>query len=333
MVCAQYRVDKAAAVARRKDRRNVIKEAVVASKAFSAGHFAYAFALKQTGAALGYYGHGEESDQSLDHVFDKTHYHHHDESHNDHTVDPIKNLPPTPPLFPIFYHSPIKRAISLPDMAKSTHSPLRKSLLRTPEAPEIALKSMSWDKMVENITRLNLDGREMSKARQAQNNHHLQFNEEEEDVVVAEAMKKLKGKAKIEQCSITTKISKTSSVNLIKILHEIDDRFLEASECAKEVSKMLEATQLHYHSRGIGDGEGGKDDDGLYEHKTHATVLEKLLAWEKKLYEEVKQGELMKIKYQKKVSLLNKLKKRGASIETVEKNKSRRESYAHEIYR
>jgi predicted DNA-binding protein YlxM (UPF0122 family) len=74
--------------------------------------------------------------------------------------------------------------------------------------------------------------------------------------------------------------------------------------------------------RGISNGEGGKDDQESDEHETHATVLDKLLAWEKKLYDEVKQGELMKIEYQKKVSLLNRHKKRGASAETVEKTKA-----------
>lgn len=40
--------------------------------------------------------------------------------------------------------------------------------------------------------------------------------------------------------------------------------------------------------RGIPNGEGGKDDYDAEEYETHATVLDKLLAWEKKLYEEVK---------------------------------------------
>lgn len=34
--------------------------------------------------------------------------------------------------------------------------------------------------------------------------------------------------------------------------------------------------------------DGGKDDFDAEEHETHATVLDKLLAWEKKLYDEVK---------------------------------------------
>ncbi|KAL8113569.1 protein ALTERED PHOSPHATE STARVATION RESPONSE 1-like [Apium graveolens] len=138
-----------------------------------------------------------------------------------------------------------------------------------------------------------------------------------------------------------------SGVNLLKILGDIDDHFLKASECAQEVSKMLEATRLHYHSnfadnrghidhaarvmrvitwnksfRGIPNGEGGKDNYDAEEYETHATVLDKLLAWEKKLYEEVKAGELMKLEYQRKVGQLNKLKKRGASSESLEKTKA-----------
>ncbi|KAA8521777.1 hypothetical protein F0562_012450 [Nyssa sinensis] len=138
-----------------------------------------------------------------------------------------------------------------------------------------------------------------------------------------------------------------SSVNLLKILSIIDDHFLKASESAQEVSKMLEATRLHYHSnfadnrghidhaarvmrvitwnrsfRGLPNGDGGKDELDAEEYETHATVLDKLLAWEKKLFDEVKAGELMKLEYQRKVALLNKLKKRGGSSESLEKTKA-----------
>lgn len=40
--------------------------------------------------------------------------------------------------------------------------------------------------------------------------------------------------------------------------------------------------------RGVSNGDGAKDDFDSEEYETHATVLDKLLAWEKKLYEEVK---------------------------------------------
>ncbi|XP_054780463.1 protein ROLLING AND ERECT LEAF 2-like [Prosopis cineraria] len=138
-----------------------------------------------------------------------------------------------------------------------------------------------------------------------------------------------------------------STVNLIEIFTLLDDDFLKASESAHEVSKMLEATRLHYHSnfadnrghidhsarvmrvitwnrsfKGMPNLDDGTDDLDYDEDETHATILDKLLAWEKKLYDEVKAGELMKFEYQKKVASLNKLKKRGTNTEALEKAKA-----------
>ncbi|KAH7865811.1 hypothetical protein Vadar_011541 [Vaccinium darrowii] len=137
------------------------------------------------------------------------------------------------------------------------------------------------------------------------------------------------------------------NVSLLQIFTELDDCFLKASESAHEVSKMLEAHRLHYHSnfadnrgnidhsarvmrvitwnrsfRGLPNAEDGMDDLDSEEHETHATVLDKMLAWEKKLYDEVKTGEQMKFEYQRKVTSLNKLKKRNASAETIERTKA-----------
>lgn len=40
--------------------------------------------------------------------------------------------------------------------------------------------------------------------------------------------------------------------------------------------------------KGLPDLDDGVDDSDSDEHETHATVLDKMLAWEKKLYDEVK---------------------------------------------
>lgn len=42
--------------------------------------------------------------------------------------------------------------------------------------------------------------------------------------------------------------------------------------------------------KGLLNTDDGKDDFESEEHETHATVLDKMLAWEKKLYDEVKVG-------------------------------------------
>lgn len=40
--------------------------------------------------------------------------------------------------------------------------------------------------------------------------------------------------------------------------------------------------------KGLPDADDKKDDFDSEENETHATVLDKMLAWEKKLYDEVK---------------------------------------------
>lgn len=40
--------------------------------------------------------------------------------------------------------------------------------------------------------------------------------------------------------------------------------------------------------KGIPNGDATKDEYDIDEYETHATVLDKLLAWEKKLYDEMK---------------------------------------------
>ncbi|GKV43390.1 hypothetical protein SLEP1_g50686 [Rubroshorea leprosula] len=156
-----------------------------------------------------------------------------------------------------------------------------------------------------------------------------------------------KGMKKGGRAGPSTVEKRVAKGNLSQIFADIDDDFLKASESAQEVSKLLEATKLHYHSnfadnrghidhsarvmrvitwnrsfRGDFQDRGVKDDFDLEENETHATVLDKLLAWEKKLYEEVKAGELMKFEYQRKVATLNKLKKRGTNSEALEKAKA-----------
>ncbi|KAM7480441.1 hypothetical protein LguiA_028654 [Lonicera macranthoides] len=163
--------------------------------------------------------------------------------------------------------------------------------------------------------------------------------------VAAKAMKKVKNVVQVEG-KRTGKVG--APVNLFQVFTGLDDAFLKASESAHEVSKMLEANRLHYHSNfadnrghidhsarvmrvitwnrsfkaGVLNPDEGKEDFDSEENETHATVLDKMLAWEKKLYDEVKAGELMKLEYQRKVASLTKLKKRGTNTEALERTKA-----------
>jgi hypothetical protein len=59
MGCAQSRIENEEAVARCKERRQWMKSAVAARNAFAAAHSAYAFSLRDTGAALSEFARGE----------------------------------------------------------------------------------------------------------------------------------------------------------------------------------------------------------------------------------------------------------------------------------
>uniref|UniRef100_M8BVP2 DUF632 domain-containing protein n=1 Tax=Aegilops tauschii TaxID=37682 RepID=M8BVP2_AEGTA len=74
--------------------------------------------------------------------------------------------------------------------------------------------------------------------------------------------------------------------------------------------------------RSMQNGDDGKDEFENDEEETLATVIDKILAWEKKLYDEVKAGEIMKLEYQRKVALLNRQKRNNAAVEVLEKTKA-----------
>ncbi|GAU13842.1 hypothetical protein TSUD_261690 [Trifolium subterraneum] len=94
------------------------------------------------------------------------------------------------------------------------------------------------------------------------------------------------------------------SLNVIQVLSEVDNHFLLASEAARDVSIILQATRLHFRSN------------------FSDSTRDKLLVWERKLYKEVKAAELTKSEYQRKVATVNKLEKRGTNTETLEKAKA-----------
>ncbi|KAM7275274.1 hypothetical protein ACFE04_017140 [Oxalis oulophora] len=425
MGCAQSKIENEESVARCKDRKNLMKDAVVARNLFAAGHSGYAVALKNTGAALSDYGHGE--------VVIEPDHQQPPSPLNIKTPQPppppplhIDQLPPPPPPLPNFSPSPIKRAVSMPaipldrkigrrrrnseigsmvieeeeeeveELHRNEHhvgkmikndskmkSGNHHDMNTPPPPPPTAAGAWDYFFMVDNMdgmhslsdTEEGLNDIDNNKTGEEGNHNNVNYNDDVEPKTPELAEVKLSPMSEMEEVELTpppqtpptSKLqhqqahiehSKTapaffnsrtviSSINMMQVLSEIDDHFLRASQCAQDVSKMLEATRMHYHSnfadnrgyidhsarvmrvitwnksfKGVANGEGKKDDPDSEEYETHATVLDKLLAWEKKLYEEVKQGELMKFEYKRKVALLNKQKKRNVSAETLEKTKA-----------
>ncbi|KVH92971.1 protein of unknown function DUF630 [Cynara cardunculus var. scolymus] len=103
------------------------------------------------------------------------------------------------------------------------------------------------------------------------------------------------------------------SLNLLQIFTQLDDFFLKASESHIDHSaRVMRVITWNRSFKGFPEATDDKDDFDSEENETHATVLDKMLAWEKKLYDEVK----------KKIASLNKLKKRGASTDHLERTKA-----------
>ncbi|XP_047941460.1 protein ALTERED PHOSPHATE STARVATION RESPONSE 1-like [Salvia hispanica] len=419
MGCAQSKIDNEESVSRCKERRNLMKEAVVARNAFASAHSGYSVSLKDTGAALSDFAGGEVPPPPLEAA----------------TADPPvvdlppppppsamgSNLPPPPPPLPSFSPMPtppLQRAVTMPALSESVRKGKMKGVavheddiyeedeveeeedeedrfrrrkkgveeaevetpIRPPPNPSTTpseIRGMAWDYFfMDNTPHSNLDeaveggdggyGEEMNgNLDQAFENvaGNDEFKTPEKQVGFEEFKTPEETPASVpapkfmHSNTAPPAVSRIvmggnaagndNGVDLLKVLSEIDDHFLKASQSSQAVSKMLEATRLHYHSnfadnrghidhaarvmqvitwnksfKGVPNGEAANDSFDPDDYETHATVLDKLLAWEKKLYEEIKAGELMKREYQRKVGVLNKLKKRNASAEQVEKAKA-----------
>ncbi|KAJ7551993.1 hypothetical protein O6H91_06G037500 [Diphasiastrum complanatum] len=141
--------------------------------------------------------------------------------------------------------------------------------------------------------------------------------------------------------------------DLPDVLRDIEEEFLRASESGKDISRMLEASKVHYQSNFL-------DSKGLSEHSSrllrglswnswsprtplswtgteaseesstseetgmtssHSSTLDKLYAWEKKLYQEVKEVELINVEFEKKQRLLRNLSAKGDDDEKIDKTR------------
>lgn len=137
---------------------------------------------------------------------------------------------------------------------------------------------------------------------------------------------------------------------LSEIIAAIEEYFVKAADAGDGVSELLEASRAQldrnfrqlkktvYHSNSVLSALSSTwtskpplavryklDANALEmestEGKSHGSTLERLLAWEKKLYEEVKARESVKIEHQKKLSTLQSLEYRGRDSAKLDKTK------------
>ena len=374
MGCSQSKIENEEAVTRCKERKKFMKEVVAARNAFAAAHSAYAMSLKNTGAALSDYAHGEVQNPNFP-------------SHPGPSFVGIpppqppavdKLLPPPPPPGNLSGDPgvPIQRSASMPiqmpfkgkqretwtstimeddeeddDVEGSDMLVKRKS--RNYRESGIGGRSRSRREVVEEaeeveerVTSTTVQAHAMQSQPPQDSTYYYFFPTEDsvpgpslgeveemrvenkevekkvfeemskrveeemveekmkEEEVVAERGQKTavdaekpvasmaglgkgsKKGGKVGVGSTGEKRSVKGNFNLLEVFAELDDHFLKASESAHEVSKMLEATRLHYHSN-FADNRGNGFSLLYYEIEHQCGIVKILILIVKSLLHEL----------------------------------------------
>lgn len=144
-----------------------------------------------------------------------------------------------------------------------------------------------------------------------------------------------------------------NSKDLVEIVKELDEYFLKAADAGGEVSSLLEVSSSSFSSRSSKEGkvythgcnlspalwtwglspkstsfsnfcgemQGSGMAGGVVISDSHCSTVERLYAWEEKLYLEVKTAETIKIEHEKRVAQLRKLEMKRADYVKTEKTK------------
>ncbi|KAH9306742.1 hypothetical protein KI387_011146, partial [Taxus chinensis] len=151
-------------------------------------------------------------------------------------------------------------------------------------------------------------------------------------------------------------------VNMLQAMKEIEDQFIRAYQYGSDFSVLLEASKVHYssslndireHSAKVlsssfsllrslssrssssrtfiasSSSKDDTDDSGsdfaeefVMISCSHASTLDRIFAWEKKLYDEVKDGERLRLTYEKKCMQLRNQDAKGEDFQVVDKTRA-----------
>ncbi|KAI3451410.1 hypothetical protein Pfo_008075 [Paulownia fortunei] len=329
MGCWYSRLDREEMVSRCKARKRYMKQFVKARQAFSAAHSMYLRSLRNTGSALLQFATAETS----------LHHHHH--------LPPLNPSPPPPLPTPPPPMSPISWTTS----STTTSSAIRPP----PPPPPPPVPSSStwdfWDPFMPTSGR-SVDEEEWEETTTA--------SEVAATTPTTAGAPNVAAPPSVVTATATTARSElavvvsTKSKDLVEIIQELDDYFLKAANAGGPLSLLLEVPFCNFspqtssgkdHGYGkssspllwtwgsssakwnafgkfcedpIGNNVGCLATDG---NATHCSTVERLYAWEKKLYQEVKNAEHLKLEHEKKAAILRKLEMKSADYIKTEKAK------------
>ncbi|KAE8693475.1 putative L-ascorbate peroxidase 3-like [Hibiscus syriacus] len=313
MGCWYSRIDREESVSRCKARKGYIKQLVKARQALAASHSMYLRSLRATGSALVQFSSNETT----------LHNHHHH-------APPAPQPPPLPQ----------------PPMSPSSDTWTSGITTASPALPPPPPSSSwdFWDPFAQANASRSVTEEEWEVATSASEAAVTAASVAAPPSVVSGTFSKDTGSELAMVVSRNTK-------ELVEIVKEVDEYFLKAADAGSHLSLLLEVSNSNFsaqskggkvynygcnltptpwtwncNQRTEGIGKLGEDKNvgntsGNALSSSHCSTIERLYAWEKKLYQEVKNAEAIKIEHEKKVAHLRKLEVKRADHMKIEKTK------------
>ncbi|KAF5735939.1 hypothetical protein HS088_TW14G00069 [Tripterygium wilfordii] len=323
MGCCYSRIDRQEMVSRCKARKRYMKQLVRARQAFSASHSMYLRSLRGTGSAL------------LQFATTETTLHHHLPRVVPQTSHPHPHTrpPPPPPLSP----------------SSDTWTSITASPALPPPPPPPPPQSSVWD-----FWDPFMPPTATSSLRSGTEEEREEAGTTVSDLVPSAAMNAPSMEAPQSVTSGFSKDTTSGSTelavvvcrntkDLVEIVKELDEYFLKTADAGAVLSSLLEVPSPGFSAQSNGgkvfnygcnlspslwtwsscqklDGIGNLEEmvGGL----GHCSTVERLYAWEKKLYQEVKNAETIKIEHEKMVAQLRKLEVRRGDYMKTEKTRN-----------
>ncbi|GLT82621.1 hypothetical protein SLE2022_009820 [Rubroshorea leprosula] len=333
MGCWYSRLDREEMVSRCKARKRYMKQLVKARHALAASHSLYLRSLRGTGSALLQFANNETTLQ----------LHHHRRHHH---------APPHPPPPP----PPHPRPPLSPSSDTWTSSTTASTALPPPPPPPPSSSWDFWDPFVPPAPSRSATEEEWEARTSASD---VPASATATTAVtgaasVAAPPSVVSGFSKDTGSELAVVVSRNSK-ELVEIVKEVDEYFLKAADAGGQLSVLLEVSNCNIPPQIKGgtvynygcnlnptlwpwssslklDGCGKLGDERFGSNlggsggaavgsRSHCSTVERLYAWEKKLYQEVKDAESIKIEHEKRLGQLRKLEVKRADYVKTEKTK------------
>ncbi|GMI68210.1 Altered Phosphate Starvation Response 1 [Hibiscus trionum] len=313
MGCWYSRIDREETVSRCKARKRYIKQLVKARQALAASHSMYLRSLRATGSALVQFSSNETT----------LHHHHH---------APPGPPPPPPPMSP--------SSDTWTSGTTTTASPA----LPPPPPPPPSSSWDFWDPFAHaqaNASR-SVTEEEWEAATSASEAAVTATTTATGAASVAAPPSVVSGTFSKDTGSELAMVVSRNTKELVEIVKEVDEYFLKAADAGAHLSLLLEVSGSSFSAQSKGGKvynygcnltpttwtwnwnqklEGIGNESGSVVSRSHCSTIERLYAWEKKLYQEVKNAEAIKIEHEKRVAHLRKLEVKRAEYMKTEKTK------------